>query len=262
MFLIACLVGMNALGGTEPDVPQPPHRVLYFVHSAGYYHEIIPFSAGKMMEWAKRSGRYEVDVSKDCALITAEFLQRYDALVFYTNRELPMRPEQREAITDFVRAGKGFVAVHSGTGTFFEWTPYQDMINAIFDGHPWTQQVAVNIEQSDHPIMQGVPKRFEVNDEIYQHTRWDRGTTHVLASLDVTSVDLNAKEVNRKDKDFGIAWAHRYGKGRVYVNVLGHTKEVWENPVFERMMVQGILWSLGELPLELPPNAETGKAGK
>ncbi|MBX7258768.1 MAG: ThuA domain-containing protein, partial [Candidatus Hydrogenedentes bacterium] len=112
--------------------------------------------------------------------------------------------------------------------------------------------------QPTHPIMKGMPASFEVYDEIYQHTNWSRAVTDVLASLDVTSVDLNAKGVKRADKDFGIAWAHRYGNGRVYVNVLGHTKEVWDDVHFERMMVQGIHWTLGELPLDLPDNARTG----
>jgi type 1 glutamine amidotransferase len=164
----------------------------------------------------------------------------------------------RKAILDFVRNGRGFVAIHSGTGTFFEWPPYQEMINAIFDGHPWNQKVRVKIEQPNHPIMKGVPEVVEIEDEIYQHKNWERSRTYVLASLDVASVELNAKGVHRTDKDFGIAWAHRYGKGRVYVNALGHTKMVWDAPWFQRMVVQGIHWAMGELPLELPPNAETG----
>lgn len=235
-----------------------PKRILYFTKWASYYHEILPYSVERMEAWAKKDGGYRVDASDDCALITPENLAKYDALVFYTNRELPLSEPNRQAILDFVKYGKGFVAVHSGTGTFFEWTPYQEMINAIFDGHPWTQKVRVTVEQAGHPIMNGLPERFEVYDEIYQHTNWRRAVTHVLASLDVTSVDLNAKGVKRTDKDFGIAWAHRYGLGRVYVNVLGHTKEVWDDRNFERMMVQGIHWAIGDLPLELPETARTG----
>lgn len=251
---LLCLL-LCAPGG---DAPVPAHRILYFIHSASYYHEIIPYSTFKMLEWAKECGQYDVDVSKDCTLMTPENLARYDALVFYTNRELPISEENRQAILDFVRNGKGFVAVHSGTGTFFEWLPYQEMINAIFDGHPWNEEITVKVEQPEHPIMKGVEPSFDVTDEIYQHTNWSRARTHVLASLDNNSVDVNAKGVKRADKDWALAWAHRYGQGRVYVNALGHTKDVWDDDQFKRMMVQGILWALGELPLELPDHAETG----
>lgn len=255
--MTALLIAVSLLSA-QPDPPVPPHRVLYLIYSQGYYHEIIPYSTYKMLEWAKESGRYEVDVTKDCSLVTPEFLARYDALVFYTNRELPMAEENRQAILDFVAAGKGFVAVHSGTGTFFNWPPYQEMINAIFDGHPWSQKVTVKIERADHPITKGLPASFEVNDEIYQHTNWSRERTHVLASLDNNSIDVNAKGAKRADKDWALVWAHRYGKGRVYVNALGHTQEVWDNPVFKDLMVRGILWAIGELPLDLPENAVCG----
>jgi uncharacterized protein len=255
--LLAICCATAALGQEKPK-----KRVFYFTHSATYFHEIIPYSVQVMKKWADRDGAYRLDQSDDCALITPENLAQYDCLVFYTNRELPITEANRNAILDFVRNGKGFVAIHSGTGTFFKWPPYQEMINAIFDGHPWSKVVRITVEQPEHPIMKGVPKTVEILDEIYQHTNWERSRTYVLASLDVTSVDLNAKGVKRTDKDFGIAWAHRYGKGRVYVNALGHTREVWDASWFERMIVQGIHWTMGELPLDLPENAETGKSGK
>lgn len=251
---LAGLVFLSALGA--PDAA--PKHVLYLTHSATYFHEILPYSTEIMKKWAAKDGGYTIDATDDCSVITAENLKRYDCVVFYTNRELPISEPNRQALLDYVRQGKGFVAIHSGTGTFFKWLPYQEMINAIFDGHPWSQVVRVKIEDGQHPIMKGVPDVVSINDEIYQHTNWERARTHVLASIDVSSVDLKAKGVKRTDKDFGIAWAHRYGQGRVYVNALGHTKEVWDAPWFEAMIVQGIHWAMGELPLELPANAETG----
>ncbi len=262
--VLALLAAGSALAdartaSASPQAEPAPKRVLYLTHSATYFHQILPYSVEIMKRWAARDGKYAVDCTDDCAVIAPDSLAKYDCLVFYTNRELPVTEPNRQALLDFVRQGKGFVAIHSGTGTFFQWLPYQTMINSIFDGHPWSQKVRIRIEDLNHPIMKGVPPSVEINDEIYQHTNWERSRTHVLASLDVASVDLNAKGVKRQDKDFGIAWAHRYGKGRVYVNVLGHTKDVWDAPWFETMIVQGIHWSMGELPLDLPDNAETGK---
>ncbi len=253
--VVALACALPALGQQTP----PSKHVLYFTHSATYFHQILPHSTEVMKRWATEDGGYTLDATDDCSVITPENLAKYDCLVFYTNRELPISEPNRQAILDFVRNGKGFVAIHSGTGTFFEWLPYQEMINAIFDGHPWNQKVRITVEDPNHPTMKGVPASVEILDEIYQHKNWERARTHVLASLDVTSVDLNAKGVHRTDKDFGIAWAHRYGKGRVYVNVLGHTKEVWDAPWFKTMIVQGIHWAMGETPLDLPPQAECGK---
>jgi hypothetical protein len=42
-----------------------------------------------------------------------------------------------------------------------------------------------------------------------------------------------------------VAWAKTYGKGRVLYNGLGHTPEVWERPVFQKMWKEMVLWTLG-----------------
>jgi type 1 glutamine amidotransferase len=284
-----CFIGIGALGATEfrrvgmskyallasmllaasGVYAQTPaalkssiRNVLYFTHSASYFHEIIPYSSDKMKAWAQNDGSYAIKQTDDCSIITPENLAKFDCVVFYTNRELPISEPNRKAILDYVKSGGGFIAIHSGTGTFFEWPPYQEMINGIFDGHPWSQTVRIKIEAPGHSLMKGVPETVTIEDEIYQHKNWERARTYVLASLDVSSVDLNAKGVNRTDKDFGIAWAHRYGKGRVYVNALGHTKAVWDAPWFEKMIVQGVHWAMGDTPLDLPENAETGKSRK
>jgi uncharacterized protein len=64
----------------------------------------------------------------------------------------------------------------------------------------------------------------------------------VLLSLDTSSVDLKKKGVKRTDGDFGIAWTRTYGKGRVYYNALGHRQEVWDDPRFQTMVVEGLKW--------------------
>ena len=38
-----------------------------------------------------------------------------------------------------------------------------------------------------------------------------------------------------------------YGKGRVYYNGLGHDKEVWESSQYQKMLLAGIQWAMGQL---------------
>ena len=42
--------------------------------------------------------------------------------------ELPMDALQEAALTGFVRAGGGFIGVHSATDTFYMWPEYRDLI--------------------------------------------------------------------------------------------------------------------------------------
>jgi len=62
-------------------------------------------------------------------------------------------------------------------------------------------------------------------------------------SLDVTSVDLTKKGVNRTDKDFATAWTRNYGKGRVFYTALGHREEVWKDERFQQHLVGGLRWA-------------------
>jgi hypothetical protein len=61
-----------------------------------------------------------------------------------------------------------------------------------------------------------------LKDEIYQMKDWSRENVRVLMKLDSDKIDLKNPQVHRKDRDFAVAWAKMYGKGRVYYSTLGH----------------------------------------
>jgi uncharacterized protein len=46
------------------------------------------------------------------------------------------------------------------------------------------------------------------------------------------------------DKDYALAWAKTYGKGRVFYSSLGHTKLSWTQPDVRKMYLEGIKWVL------------------
>ena len=60
---------------------QQPKRILYLTHSAGYRHDSLPVSAEVMREVAARSGKLEVVASEDVALLNAETLRGFDAVI-------------------------------------------------------------------------------------------------------------------------------------------------------------------------------------
>ena len=77
--------------------------------------------------------------------------------------------------------------------------------------------------------------------------------------LDADKLDLSRTGVHRKDGDFAVAWAKRYGKGRVLYNGLGHSEQAWERPDFQRMWKEMVLWTLGVRPGDPTPRAKAGK---
>jgi type 1 glutamine amidotransferase len=98
-----------------------------------------------------------------------------------------------------------------------------------------------------------LPRRFNLHDEIYQIKTFSRSNVRVLMRLDPSKIDLSKQGVRRKDNDFAVIWARRYGRGRVLYNGLGHREEVWERPDIQRMWQDMVLWAMGDLPGDASP---------
>jgi type 1 glutamine amidotransferase len=71
--------------------------------------------------------------------------------------------------------------------------------------------------------------------------------------LDSSKLDLSNPRVHRTDKDFAVAWAKMYGKGRVYYSTLGHVEENWDKPEFQTMFREAIKWALGLVDANITP---------
>jgi type 1 glutamine amidotransferase len=119
------------------------------------------------------------------------------------------------------------------------------MIGGVFDQHPWNQEVGVEVVDRNFAATRHFPPHFNVLDEIYQFKNYSSEKVHELMRIDIATVDLNARNVHRTDKDFAVAWEHSYGKGRVFYCLLGHYNEVWARPDIQKMWVEGIKWAMG-----------------
>jgi type 1 glutamine amidotransferase len=236
-------LGTSVVSADASPQPVAPAKVLYLTHSAGFKHPVLPHSEQVFKEIGSRTGAYEATVTQDCSLISKSGLQPYKAVVFYTTGELPITDGQKAAFLDFIKSGNGFVGIHSATDTFYKWPEFGDLIGGYFDGHPWHQEIAVKVEDQKHPSTKHLGATFKITDEIYQFKNWSRDRIHVLLSVDVSSIDLTKKGVNRTDKDFALCWTREYGKGRMFYTALGHRPEVWNDPRFQEHLVGGIKWA-------------------
>lgn len=232
-------------------------QVLYVTATYGYRHSDIEASVQVMQELARASGTLKIVHTEDVSLINAENLRRFDAVYFFTSGELPLTAQQKADLLAFVRQGHGFGGSHSATDTFYTWPEYGDMIGGYFDGHPWTQQAAFRVEDSESPIVAHMAPGFRVLEEVYQFRAFSRDRVHVLLSLDTNSVDLNAPGVNRTDGDFPLAWIRKYGQGRVFYSAFGHFEENFQSPMFRTMLLKALEWLTGQIEVDAatPPPA-------
>ena len=243
--LLLCLMLVTQVADDAYGSPDRP-RVLFFSHSAGFVHDVVKRPDPETLAPAEVSfqkmaaNRYDVVLSQDCAVL--DDLSSYDAVVFYTTGELPVRAGTRAGLVDWVRDGGAFIGVHCASDTFYEYPPFLEMVGGAFDGHPWNEQVNVRIEQRGHPSMVGLGGGFGIADEIYQFRDFQRHPVTVLLSLDPDSVDISLGK--REDGDYPLAWWRDYGRGRVFYTALGHRPEVWRAKPFQWHLLAGIEWAM------------------
>ena len=221
-------------------------QVLYVTQSAGFAHPVLPLTEEILPAIGREHDAFDIDITRDASMLTTDTLNRYDAVVFYTTGELPMTVDQKTAFLEFIRNGGGFVGIHSATDTFYDWPEYGALIGGYFDNHPWREEVSVRVEAQTHPATKHLAERFQINDEIYQFKQWSRDRVNVLMSLDTQSVDTTRDSVHRTDNDFALTWSHSYDNGRVFYTALGHEDAVWKDDRFQRLIVNGIVWAIGD----------------
>jgi uncharacterized protein len=230
-------------------------RILYVTATAGFRHtDSIDASVVVMQSIAKESG-LEIVHTEDLSLISADILKTFDAVYFFTSGELPLSDGQKADLLDFVRSGKGFGGSHSATDTLYTWPEYGELIGGIFDGHPWVQEAAVDVEDPEDPIVARLSPSFRATEEFYQFRAFSRDRVRVLLTLDTRSINQAAEGVHRTDGDFALAWIRNYGSGRVFYSAFGHFAESFQSPPLRAMLLKALLWLTGGIDADAAPRS-------
>ncbi len=165
--------------------------------------------------------------------------------------ELLVTEAQRQAIMDFLAAGKGVVVAHAGLDAFYEWSDYREMVGGgLFEEHPWTQPVRIAVEDAGTPATEHLGEGFWIRDEIYVLDESPRWNSRVLASLDMESVGVEQGPADFSRNDYPISWMRSHNGGRIFVTKLGHFADVWTTPDFLRHVLQGMRMAAGRLPAD------------
>ena len=262
MLLITMALSIGRLCVGQPAPPEARKKLLAIGEEKGYRHEAISHALATIEELGRRTQIWDTYIRTDTEPLTkkklefnAKNLNDFDAVLFYTGGTLEMDDQQKADFLSFVHDdGKGFIGIHSATITFTQWPAYGEMIGGYFDEHPWgTFEAPIIVEDRSFPGMSQWPAAFTLRDEIYQIKNYSRSDRRVLMSLDASKLDLNNPRVHRTDRDFAVAWAKMYGKGRVYYTTLGHVEENWDDPRFQQMIIGAIKWALRLVDADITP---------
>jgi uncharacterized protein len=226
-----------------------PKKILVVTQSKGFTHSVVKRPTNgelcmvekALQEIGKESGIFETVNSQNAVeVLTRDNLKNYDALFFYTTGMLLPEGDPRDALLEFVKAGKGFIGVHSATDTFAEFKGYVSFINGNFDGHPWNagETCAFTNHEPSHPVVKMWPAEFKFKDEIYQYKGYDPNAVRVLLSLNM------ADTKTKGGYHVPVCWVREYGKGRLFYTNLGHNESTWKDGTYREHLLSGIKWAL------------------
>jgi len=175
-------------------------------------------------------------------------------------------PEVERSFEHYLRSGGGVVIFHAANNAFLHWPAYNDIIGLgwrdksfgpglIFDGsgklvripagsglnpgHGPRHDFQIRVRSTRHPITRGFAQTWTHPAE--QLTHGQHGPAHGLTIL-TSAWSKDSRQHEPLD------WVRRYGKGRVYTTMLGHT---WKNepnpnldsPAFQSLFSRAVEWT-------------------
>ena len=237
----------------------------------GYQHDSVSHALATVERLGRESGVFITYIRTDLQLFTKQLitlpggktinarnLNYFDAIFYMGTGEGDLTGRQKADLLSFVAEdGKGFIGAHTGDDAFFTWPEFGEMIGGYFDNHPWgVFDAPVIVEDPGFPAMKHFPSAFTIHDEIYQHKNFSRDKVRVLARLDAAKLDFSKPQIHRTDKDFPVAWAKMYGKGRVFYSTFGHTDQSWDDPRVQKMYVEAVKWAMRLTGSDVTPRKE------
>jgi hypothetical protein len=235
--------------------PARPPKLLVFWKCEGFAHAQAIEYAIAFYQVDSQMGYCAAEFFGDYAALTAENLEKYDALVLNNTTGLKVKelPDLEPTLLSFVRGGKGYVVLHGGADNFKESPALCAMLGGCFAGHPWTWRGGewkFKIDDPDSPINATLGKEpFFFADEIYQHRKpyGNRTNIHVLVSMDfsdATTAAMNRdKQCHKDTNDYPVSWTREEGKGRVFYTSFGHDRAAYVHPKIMAHILLGTLWA-------------------
>lgn len=185
---------------------------------------------------------FTVHYTEDRDQAAAE-LKNADVAVISVNRKFFDTAAYRKALFDFAAAGKGIIMLHPGTWYGYAGWPELNaqIVGGGARGHDKIHPFEVKVLKPNHPVMNGVPVSFTVEDELYYVNA--EGTPEGTAAIEVLAETGHS---DRYQKSHPSVWITKHPKARVVGIALGHDARVHDLPAFKTILSNAVKWASGQ----------------
>jgi len=221
--------------------------VLLFTKTADFHHDSVAAGVIAIQELAKLHD-FKVFWTDDAKRhINDKELAKYKVVIFLLTTGDVLNDEQQAAFERFIRAGGGFVGIHSAADTEYDWAWYTKMVGYMFHIHPAVQTATIKVEDYNFPGMDRFAKRFLATEEWYEFSAPKSDNLKFLLSVDEKTYKPAAKWAEKEGKGMGdfhpISWYHEYDGGRAFYTALGHLPATYSDAAFMHHVYGGIYWA-------------------
>ena len=259
----------------KPTVAADQRHVLVFSLFTGFNHLVIPHVDKVFEVLAKKTGAFDVTISRDIEDLAANNLAKYDVLVLNNNCSVGPRrnlfldvlekeskyadltDQQRQAkcdaleksMLDFVAGGKGLVVIHGAPVLLNNSEKFTEMVGAAFDYHPPNQEVTLRTVDENHPLVAAFRGKgpFIHRDEPYCFKgAYEKMDFRPLLVMDADLVKDNSNQRLTKMTRY-VAWIKPYGQGRVFYCSPSHFPETYANATMLQFLLDGTQYAAGDL---------------
>jgi type 1 glutamine amidotransferase len=235
----AAAAATTAAGACSLARPSAGTRVLVFSRTKGFRHSSIPDGVAAVTALGARHG-FEVQSTEDPAVFTDQSLGRFSAVVFMMTTGDVLDSAQQEAFQRFIRAGHGYVGVHSASDTEYDWPWYGQLVGAYFKSHPRVQEARLDVRDRTHLSTKCIPAAWTRRDEWYDFRAAPPADAKVLVTIDEKSYTGGTMGASHP-----MVWYRAFDGGRSIYSEMGHTHESWKEQAYLDHLAGAILWATG-----------------
>ena len=194
-------------------------------------------------------------------------------LMNYSGQNWPKEVET--AFEKYMQDGGGLVFYHAAVFAFPGWAEWNKMMGMGWRGAGYGDRVYLDeagklvrepkgqgpggshgpahpfemtVRDKDNPIMKGMPEKWShVKDELYHGMRGPAENMTILATA------FDDKQFKGTGFNEPIVWTVPYGKGRVFVSLLGHDVPATTAPGAVALLCRGTEWAAtGQVTIPVP----------
>lgn len=204
----------------------------------GMWHDFDGFASVMEPVFAAEGYRvestYDLDVLKSLGQVGCDLLLSYTCLSKHRQGYADAGPEkltgdQVSGLTCWVRLGGALLATHAATVIGDSNARLGRLLGGIFLSHPEPFSFTIYPLSGEHPIISGI-QAFEVLDEFYIQEVDPAMNIHMVAMYQGVAHPM--------------VWSRTAGRGRVACIAPGHFPHIWNNPTYQRLILQTAGWLL------------------